>query len=108
MLRVEYPSGFLLDMGWYQGKYTIFIIHSFDRTHLVKRYEAADENQLSALLAETVRFVEKKSRAVEWGRSEVSMMQARKLEGCRDGIKVTYGADAFTRDTRPEPGDVVE
>lgn len=26
MLQVEYPNGFLLDMGWYQDRYIISII----------------------------------------------------------------------------------
>ena len=37
MLQVEYPNGFLLDMGWYQDRYIISIIHNFDWTHPVKR-----------------------------------------------------------------------
>ena len=30
MLQVEYPNGFLLDMGWYQDRYIISVIHNFD------------------------------------------------------------------------------
>ena len=29
MLQVEYPNGFLLDMGWYQDRYIISIIQNF-------------------------------------------------------------------------------
>ncbi len=62
MLQVEYPNGFLLDMGWYQDRYIISIIHNFDWTHPVKRYETADKDQLPALLTEAVRLVEQESR----------------------------------------------
>ena len=108
MLQVEYPNGFLLDMGWYQDRYIISIIHNFDWTHPVKRYETADGNQLPALLTEAVRFVEKKSRTAEREKSEVNMMQVRKLEGYRDKIKAAYEASAFTKGTRPEPEDAVK
>ena len=30
MLQVEYPNCFLLDMGWYQDRYIISVIHNFD------------------------------------------------------------------------------
>ena len=62
MLQVEYPNGFLLDMGWYQDRYIISIIHNFDWTHPVKRYEAADRNQLPALLTEAAHSVERASQ----------------------------------------------
>ena len=39
MLQVEYPNGFLLDMGWYQDRYIIFVIHNFDWSHPVEQYE---------------------------------------------------------------------
>ena len=29
MLQVEYPNCFLLDMGWYQDRYIISVIHNF-------------------------------------------------------------------------------
>ena len=64
MLQVEYPNGFLLDMGWYQDRYIISIIHHFDWTHPVQRYETADRDQLPVLLTKVVRFVEKESRTV--------------------------------------------
>ena len=35
MLQVEYPNGFLLDMGWYQDRYIISIIQNFDWTQAV-------------------------------------------------------------------------
>ena len=63
MLQVEYPNCFLLDMGWYQDRYIISIIHNFDWTHPVKRYETADGNQLPKLLTEAVRLVEKESQS---------------------------------------------
>ena len=62
MLQVEYPNCFLLDMGWYQDRYIISIIHNFDWTHPVKRYETADRDQLPALLTEAVRSVERASQ----------------------------------------------
>ena len=62
MLQVEYPNGFLLDMGWYQDRYIISIIHNFDWTHPVKQYEIEDEDQLPVLLTETVCLVEQESR----------------------------------------------
>ena len=62
MLQVEYPNGFLLDMGWYQDRYIISIIHNFDWTHPVKRYETADGNQLPALLTEAAHSVERASQ----------------------------------------------
>ena len=63
MLQVEYPNGFLLDMGWYQDRYIIPVIQDFDWTHPVKRYETAERNQLSTLLTEAVRLVEKESQS---------------------------------------------
>lgn len=63
MLQVEYPNGFLLDMGWYQDRYIILVIRDFDWAHPVKRYETADRDQLSALLTEAVRLVEKESQS---------------------------------------------
>ena len=63
MLQVEYPNGFLLDMGWYQDRYIISIIHNFDWTHPVQQYETAERNQLPTLLTEAVRLVEKESRS---------------------------------------------
>ena len=63
MLQVEYPNGFLLDMGWYQDRYIILVIRDFDWAHPVKRYETADRDQLPALLTEAVRLVEKESQS---------------------------------------------
>ena len=63
MLQVEYPNGFLLDMGWYQDRYIISVIHNFDWTHPVQQYETAERNQLPKLLTEAVRLVEKESRS---------------------------------------------
>ena len=63
MLQVEYPNCFLLDMGWYQDRYIILVIRDFDWAHPVKRYETADRDQLSALLTEAVRLVEKESQS---------------------------------------------
>ncbi len=62
MLQVEYPNGFLLDMGWYQDRYIISIIQNFDWMHPVKRYETADMDQLPVLLTEAVHFAEKEPR----------------------------------------------
>lgn len=63
MLQVEYPNGFLLDMGWYQDRYIISIIQNFDWTHPVQQYETAERNQLPKLLTEAVRLVEKESQS---------------------------------------------
>mgnify|MGYP000611715158 FL=1 len=63
MLQVEYPNGFLLDMGWYQDRYIISIIQNFEWTHPVQQYETAERNQLPTLLTEAVRLVEKESRS---------------------------------------------
>ena len=63
MLQVEYPNGFLLDMGWYQDRYIISIIQNFDWTHPVQQYETAETNQLPALLTEAVGSVEKESQS---------------------------------------------
>ena len=63
MLQVEYPNGFLLDMGWYQDRYIISIIQNFDWTHPVQQYETAERNQLPKLLTEAVGSVEKKSQS---------------------------------------------
>ena len=63
MLQVEYPNGFLLDMGWYQDRYIISIIHNFDWTHPVQQYETTETNQLPTLLTEAVRLVEKESQS---------------------------------------------
>ena len=63
MLQVEYPNCFLLDMGWYQDRYIISIIHNFDWANSVQQYETAERNQLPKLLTEAVRLVEKESQS---------------------------------------------
>lgn len=63
MLQVEYPNGFLLDMGWYQNRYIVSIIQNFDWEYLVKQYETAERKKLSTLLTKVVRFVEKESQS---------------------------------------------
>ena len=63
MLQVEYPNCFLLDMGWYQDRYIISVIHNFDWANPVKQYETTETNQLPALLMEAVYLVEKESRS---------------------------------------------
>jgi len=62
MLQVEYPNNFLLDMGWYQDRYIIYIIQDFDWEHPVKQYETTDRKQLPDLLIEAVRSVERASQ----------------------------------------------
>jgi len=64
MLQVEYPNGFLMDVGWYQDRYIIFIIQNFDWEHPVKQYETTDRRQLPNLLTEAVRSVEQASQNV--------------------------------------------
>ena len=63
MLQVEYPNYFLLDMGWYQDRYIISVIHNFDWTHPVQQCETAERNQLPKLLTEAVHLVEKESQS---------------------------------------------
>lgn len=63
MLQVEYPNSFLLDMGWYQDRYIISVIHNFDWANPVQQYETAERNQLPKLLTEAVRLVEKESQS---------------------------------------------
>ncbi len=63
MLQVEYPNCFLLDMGWYQDRYIISVIHNFDWANPVKQYETTETNQLPKLLTEAVRLVEKESQS---------------------------------------------
>lgn len=63
MLQVEYPNCFLLDMGWYQDRYIISIIHNFDWANSVQQYETTETNQLPKLLTEAVRLVEKESQS---------------------------------------------
>lgn len=63
MLQVEYPNCFLLDMGWYQDRYIISVIHNFDWANPVQQYETTETNQLPKLLTEAVRFVEKESQS---------------------------------------------
>ena len=63
MLRVEYPNCFLLDMGWYQDRYIISVIHDFDWANPVQQYETTETNQLPELLTEAVRLVEKESQS---------------------------------------------
>ena len=65
MLQVEYPNCFLLDMGWYQDRYIISVIHNFDWANPVQQYETAERNQLPKLLTEAVRLVEKESQSAE-------------------------------------------
>ena len=63
MLQVEYPNGFLLDMGWSQDSYIIAIIQNFAWAHPVQQYETVERNQLPKLLTEAVRLVEKESQS---------------------------------------------
>lgn len=63
MLQVEYPNCFLLDMGWYQDRYIISVIHNFDWANPVQQYETPETNQLPKLLTEAVRLVEKESQS---------------------------------------------
>ena len=63
MLQVEYPNCFLLDMGWYQDRYIISVIHNFDWANPVQQYETTETNQLPTLLTEAVRLVEKESQS---------------------------------------------
>ena len=63
MLQVEYPNCFLLDMGWYQDRYIISVIHNFDWANPVQQYETTETNQLPALLMEAVYLVDKESRS---------------------------------------------
>ena len=62
-LQVEYPNCFLLDMGWYQDRYIISVIHNFDWANPVQQYETTETNQLPKLLTEAVRLVEKESQS---------------------------------------------
>lgn len=63
LLQVEYPNCFLLDMGWYQDRYIISVIHNFDWANPVQQYETTETNQLPKLLTEAVRLVEKESQS---------------------------------------------
>lgn len=63
MLQVEYPNCFLLDMGWYQDRYIISVIHNFDWANPVQQYETTETNQLPKLLTGAVRLVEKESQS---------------------------------------------
>ena len=63
MLQVEYPNCFLLDMGWYQDRYIISVIHNLDWANPVRQYETTETNQLPKLLTEAVRLVEKESQS---------------------------------------------
>lgn len=63
MLQVEYPNCFLLDMGWYQDRYIISVIHNFNWANPVQQYETTETNQLPKLLTEAVRLVEKGSQS---------------------------------------------
>lgn len=63
MLQVEYQNCFLLDMGWYQDRYIISVIHNFDWANPVQQYETTETNQLPKLLTEAVRLVEKESQS---------------------------------------------
>ena len=63
MLQVEYPNCFLLDMGGYQDRYIISVIHNFDWANPVQQYETTETNQLPKLLTEAVGLVEKESRS---------------------------------------------
>lgn len=63
MLQVEYPNCFLLDMGWYQDRYIISVIHNFDWANPVQQYETTETNQLPKLLTEAVLLVEKESQS---------------------------------------------
>ena len=94
MLQVEYPNGFLLDMGWYQDRYIISIIQNFDWTHPVQQYETAERNQLPTLLTEAVRLVEKESQSA--GANGKRSYYERELVPPRissDGCRREAGAD---------------
>ena len=73
ILQVEYPNGFLLDMGWYQDRYIISVIHNFDWANPVQQYETTETNQLPKLLTEAVRLVEKESQTAEPDRKGISL-----------------------------------
>ena len=47
MLQVEYPNCFLLDMGWYQDRYIISVIHDFDWANPVQQYETTENKSAS-------------------------------------------------------------
>ena len=63
MLQVEYPNCFLLDMGRYQDRHIISVIHNFDWANQVQQYETTATNQLPKLLTESVRLVAKESQS---------------------------------------------
>ena len=63
MLQVEYPNCFLLDMGWYQDRYIISVIHNFDWANPVQQYETTETNQLPKLLTEAVHVVVEESQS---------------------------------------------
>ena len=63
MLQVEYPNCFLLDMGWYQDRYIISVIHNFDWANPVQQYETTETNQLPKLLTEAVRLLAQESQS---------------------------------------------
>jgi len=62
MLQVEYPNCFLLDMGWYQDRYIISVIHNFDWTHPVQQYETAEN--IKSLIEQARYYVKKVGVAI--------------------------------------------
>lgn len=69
MLQVEYPNNLLLDMGWYQNRYIIYIIQDFDWEHPVKQYETTKRNQLPELLVEAVYSIEQIAQKARFEKS---------------------------------------
>ena len=62
MLQVEYSNNFILDMGWYQTTYIIYIIQNLEWGDPVARYATQDADNLFELLTKAVKHIEERSR----------------------------------------------
>ena len=62
MLQVDYPSNFVLDMGWYEKVYKIYIIKDFEWSNPVAQYTTQNADKLFDLLTKAVRHIETELR----------------------------------------------
>lgn len=58
MLQVEYPNGLILDMGWYENGYIIYIVRDFEWNNPLARFTTRNVDDLSQLLVKAVTRIE--------------------------------------------------
>lgn len=62
MFQVLYPSGYVLDIGWYSGvrRFIIHVIKDFDWEHPVKKIMCNDLNELVHHVTECAEYLKQK------------------------------------------------